>query len=134
MYTNLEHSAILRAVEFLLGQFSRRRYQSLSVTKHGKNGVRFGRCYNFSTHLTVSLSSLAEIVSYDLGHLYFTLGDVLLQQIIGIGMGSNIGPALALITTAYTEYQWIKSIYWRFPTILFKSARYVDDTLALAGL
>ena len=77
-------------------------------------------------HTYLSYSLLKEILMFDINNIYFTLGDRITQQIMGVPMGSPCSPALAIGLCMRAEH---KHILQYGKSHIHAAFRYVDDLL-----
>jgi hypothetical protein len=131
MYTALPHADILKAIKWLFSM-SRSRTRYISVPINTKGTPHYGKPSS-KDMIAMSFDLLQSIVEFDLQHSIFSLGrSTLLRQHIGIGMGSPLSPALAIIVCAYYEHMFLarpatKAVLDNNPVRL-SCVRYVDDT------
>jgi hypothetical protein len=113
MFTELLHVIIIRAVFTLISVVRAKRRSlgdtsdSLQMTVRGRGGVDFyvpGRLRR--THVTVTYALLLSAVEFGLSHIYGWVGNILVRQLQGIGMGGSDSPALAECVTVYAEREW----------------------------
>ena len=134
MYTSLDHTSIRKAVRWLLDcvrKTSRRKEVSIPISKiEGK--THLGRTGDAdSKRINFTFDELLEIVDFDLDNTYFKVGDTMLQQKVGIPMGSPLSPALAQIICAFYESNTIKQARSAGITNEVDGVRYVDDLTAV---
>lgn len=136
MYTELRHSTIKKAVDWIVTEFTKQtRRTEFTVKKRGKRGVTNGRATNTFTSTTITIQQIKKIVDFDLKHAIFAVGDPELakniyRQIIGVPMGSPLSPALAKITCMYFENIMLqKQKHEEISSI--EGLRFMDDLLAL---
>jgi hypothetical protein len=133
MYTELPHDFILEAVDWLCDTFFKQtRRQHVSAPRFARTGAHGGRDTNDATMVTFSLKELREIIEFDLKNAIFTVGDIMLQQTIGIPMGSPISPILAVVMCAYSEHKHTMERKQLNKPIV-RGLRYVDDAIMFAG-
>ena len=107
MYTELPHAAIRGAAAHFL-QWTRRRSRVLRP-KEWLVDVRRRRVYesrhqyDVSRCVRVRLSDLLDAVAFELDHIFFTVGDVTLQQQLGVSMGGYLSPAMAMMVCMVAE-------------------------------
>jgi hypothetical protein len=134
MFTSLDHASIRKAVRWLLDsvrETSRRREVSVPMSKTG-GPIHLGRSGDADTkRITLTFDEILEIVDFDLNNTYFRVGDTVLQQKVGIPMGSPLSPAIAQIVCAYYEYHTILQARLDGITNQVDGARYVDDLTAV---
>ena len=132
MYTNLEHNIIIKHVEWLLDfVLSKSRRKIICIPKFGKDKVCWGRSFNPNKSSHIQFIDLVNIVKLDIKNCYMRLGNYILQQIVGIPMGSPLSAVLAILCCCIAEYNWQISLKQRniFDHIFL--TRYVDDGLII---
>ena len=77
--------------------------------------------------VTFTFGELLGIVKFDLNNAYFRIGDTILQQRVGIPMGSPLSPALAQIVCAWYETKTIENMRREGALNEVEGVRYVDD-------
>ena len=98
-----------------------------------KFGAKWRNSYKGYT-LWFDKDKLKDAVRFILNNCYFTFGDALFRQIIGIPMGSDPAPFLANLFLYYYESEWLTKI---MKTDLERARRFantfrfIDDLLAL---
>ena len=129
MYTELSHDAILTALRWLLGVSARSRSKRICIMRKGRGGVRWGRSYDACNATTMALDELYHIIQWDLDHEVFALGNMVLRQLFGIGMGAPTSPSLAILVCAHCEHEFFASVYdaCHFTPQLVAGTRYIDD-------
>ena len=68
------------------------------VTRKSKSGITFDK------------NNLKKGIKYLMDHCYFTLGDKLFKQIIGIPMGADPAPFMANLFLYYYESKWVRKV------------------------
>lgn len=128
MYTELDHSDILRALDWILEKFGKK---SVVVKKLGRRGVSYGPNRDKKLAVTLPMAELRRMAEYELKNMYFRVGnDVILQQVKGVAMGGFQSPGMAMIVAAYSEYCWLSSL--GKDSRLVVGVRYMDDAFILA--
>ena len=138
MYTELLHSEIKKAVDWILQLYADRFGNTIKIRKRLRtdpltrdmNVVRGTSHVSEKQYMTITLDQLKQIVHFDLGNTFFKVGTKLYLQIKGIPMGSNLSPALAYLICEYYE----RRIPNRIPTSRLRflfGARYMDDLLLI---
>lgn len=136
MFTSLKHDRILVALQWLLDlshrmvnkNWKNKKSVYITIPRKGRGGATLGRAGNLRTHTQMTLNDIKDIVTLELESCYFKLGTVLLQQEIGIPMGSSASPPLAILTCAFGEYMWSSSVRTKR---IFYGLRYVDDRITI---
>ena len=113
MYTELDHTIILKALDWAILTFKRNtrsRNPTVSLPKYGRKGVYIGRT-TMSDEIYLTFDELKSIVKFDLENATFNLGsNITLRQLIGIPMGSPLSSALAPLVCIYFEHILFTSI------------------------
>jgi hypothetical protein len=131
MYTEIMHDAIASSVLYIRDQWlAGRRNDSLCINRHGRRGVCMGKSRNTAIAVTMSVETIVQIVLYELKHAFFHVGKShVLQQIIGVSMGSKAGPVLAWAVCMVHEHKYHASLGADSRFIHVK--RYFDDVWQL---
>ena len=110
----------------------RRHEVSVPLFKVSGGDVHLGRTGDADTkRITISFDEILEIIEFDLNNTYFRVGDKVLQQKVGIPMGSPPSPALAQVVCAYYEFHTIQRARSVGITNSLEGVRYVDDLTAV---
>jgi len=119
MYTGISHAEIESCVTELLDRWrSSRKPLVLGITKAGRKGVTPGYTSDRRRCASMRVETIVEIVLYELRHAFFHVGsEHIMQQIIGVSMGSKGGPVLAWCVCMLNEH--------RFHSGLGADARYL---------
>ena len=100
-------------------------FTKVQVKVRGKSARWFISGEPTSEWITITFKQIMEAADYILTHAYSKLGDIVLLQILGIGMGVQSSTAFANSITAYGEREWKLAIStFRIPTF---GMRYIDD-------
>lgn len=127
MYTALPHQHIVMSVAWALKNFtSTTRRDRVNVARRGKPDGSTGPIYDNAARVEIRISCLFDYVSCILKSCYFTCGDQLLQQTIGVPMGNHLSPALAIGACMFCEARYTQSMVVDRPLI---GLRYMDDIL-----
>jgi len=131
LYTSLEHEDI----KFALSSVVRLAF------KHSKKG--YISIYNYSSSFVKSTregtwyfdcESLITAINYLLDNCYFTIGDVIFKQIIGVPMGVDPGPYMANLTLWFYENRYLEYLYkvdYFSAKLLNKTYRLIDDITSI---
>ena len=116
LYTKIPHNKLLDSlVEIIDFAFKGNSRGKISISSNGNaNWVNNARKSSF----VFDKSSLIEAVKFLITNCYFTVGNMLLKQIIGIPMGLDPAPYFANDFLFSYESKWIKktknlTIYWQ---------------------
>ena len=130
MYTNLSHQSIRRSIQWLIevGRDDRRRsihYNTISIHRRKRSDVHFGRNYNNIAYVTINVTTLLDVVDFDLNQCIFTIGDIISKQVDGIPMGGYLSAIMAIVTCSYSEYQFHSTL--GVDVMYIRAIRYMDD-------
>ena len=129
MYTAFSHKHIVMSVAWTLTNFaSTKRRDRVNVARRGKPDGSAGPIYDNIARVEIRVAGLFDYVSCILNSCYFTCGDQLLQQTIGVLMGNHLSPALAIVACMFCEDRYTRSMEVGRPII---GLRYMDDILYL---
>ena len=125
MYTELPHEDIIAALEWAFSLFkSQHNTTFVTVDRFGRNGVSTGVRKRKSS-CVFSLEDLTAIVKFDLDNCY-SVGGSIIQQTVGIPMGSPLSPALAVLICIFYEHSMISDLP-PHPNVHLVGTRYIDD-------
>lgn len=130
MYTNVEHKRMKTVIEWVLGLINMHFAQDIFVpTARASppmwNGTR--RSPTIKGHV-ITIEYMKQVLFYDLRHIFFTVGNKLIRQTLGIPMGSPCSPALAVALCMYAEHAFAIA----HPGEILRGYRYIDDILVFA--
>ena len=107
LYTKIPHDKLLFVLNDLIDFcFQGGTNNHVAVTKFGAKWVTNPSKYT----LTFDKTKMKNAVKYLMDNCYFTFGEKLFQQIIGIPMGSDPAPFMANLFLYYYESKWLKEI------------------------
>jgi hypothetical protein len=131
MYTEISHSEIVSCVDVLLQHWrAQRRPAVLNITKAGRKGVSPGYTCDRRVAASMRVDTVVQIVMYELQHAYFHVGcSHIMQQIIGVSMGSKGGPVLAWCVCMINEHRFHSSL--GVDSRYIRVFRYFDDVWQL---
>lgn len=128
MYTALPHAAIRTAVTWCCSEYHRkRRRDRVSIAIRGKTDGRRGRTYDTAQRREILLAEMVDIADINLQESFFTAGDLIILQRVGIPMGCPLSPALAICVCIYAEAMLLLSRAVVERPIV--GIRYFDDLL-----
>ena len=85
-------------------------------------------------HIVFAKSLLKEAIKFHLHNCFFSIGNIIMIQLIGIPMGSDPAPFFSNLFLAHKEADWVKA-QRKLGTIIVRkfnnSIRFIDDLLAL---
>ena len=107
LYTKIPHDKLL-AVMFELVDFCFQggTHEQLSISKHGARWVS----KNFRTGLRFSRQLVKDAMQYLMDNCYFTFGEKVFRQVIGIPMGSDPAPFMANLFLYHYESKWVRNL------------------------
>ena len=77
--------------------------------------------------ISVTIENMMEVMEFDIDNIFFTIGDKIIKQTLGIPMGSPASPAMAIALCMYYEHRFQESN----PEFgIIQGHRYVDDLIA----
>ena len=131
LYTKIPHDKLLFVLNELTDVcFNGGNRELISVTKSGARWVT-----KPSSHgITFTKSTLKEAIKYLMENCFFTLGDRIFRQTIGIPMGSDPAPFMANLFLYYYESNYVKKVKKKDIFIARKfrhTYRFIDDLLAV---
>ena len=133
MFTALPQPKIKQAtIDLLRLAQSVTRRKWITIHKYKKKGVRWGRSFDKRNFVEMHYKDLLNFVELDIFNCYFTIGDQILKQIIGIPMGSPMSPPNAVILCAIAEINFMKQIKHRHIINNTFMTRYIDDGLIIS--
>jgi hypothetical protein len=131
MYTEITHPEIESCVwEVVQRWLAGRGSAVLNVAKAGRRGVTPGYTKNPRIAASMRVTSIASILLYELQHAYFHVGcQHIMQQVMGVAMGSKGGPVLAWCVCMINEQRFHESL--GTDSRYLKVWRYFDDVWQL---
>ena len=135
MYTNIPHPALMEAIQWVVDLVRDLPDAKLGISvkkvQHGKSEARWACPSDLSPAMkkswrVISIDEMVAIIQHDIENIFFTVGDRLQQQTLGIPMGSPCSPALAIALCMHAEHGFLSS----HPNPdKFVGFRYIDDLL-----
>jgi len=130
LYTHIPHDKLIFVLKEIVDfAFNGGTNKYISVTKRGayfvKNQNKDKTCY--------TKESIKEAIAFIMENCYFTVGNRICRQIIGIPMGSDPAPFFANFFLAYYECNYIKELRKKDPAEARKYrniCRFIDDLVA----
>jgi hypothetical protein len=97
MYTEIDHGDIERCVRIAVSKWkAQKKPLVLNIMRRGRKGVSPGYTADPSKAVSMPVDVIVDIVLYELKHTFFHVNIAhMLQQTIGVSMGSKGGPVLA---------------------------------------
>jgi len=107
LYTKIPHDKLIFVLNSLIDFcYKHMEYKTLAVTKYGAKWVNDADRYD----ICFDCSGMKEAVAYLLSNCFFTIGNTLFRQIIGIPMGSDPAPFFANLFLYFYESKWLKEL------------------------
>jgi hypothetical protein len=131
MYTEISHAEIESCVSELLQCWRREGKPAvLNVTKMGRKGVTTGYTCDRRVAASMRVDTIVQIVLYELRHAFFHVGcKHIMQQVIGVSMGSKGGPVLAWCVCMVNEHRFHRTL--GVDSRYIRVYRYFDDVWQL---
>lgn len=106
LYTKIPHEKLLEVMNELVDFcFRGGSHEQLSVSSYYARWVKNIRC-----GLSFTKTKFKEALNYLMGDCYFTFGNKIFRQVIGIPMGSDPAPFMANLFLYYCENKWIRNL------------------------
>jgi hypothetical protein len=131
MYTEIVHADIENCVRCVLNKWKEQgKPLILNIMRRGRKGVAVGYTADRSQSVSIDVDVIVEMVLYELKHAFFKVGvSHVLQQSIGVAMGSKSGPVLAWAVCMIHEDKFHSSL--GSDTRYIHVYRYFDDVWQL---
>ena len=127
LYTNLDHSDIKTALSSVIKlMFKHAKCKFISIYSKSFAWVNKPRDTTFS----FDENSLIEAVNFLIDNCYFTMGNQVFRQVIGVPIGVDPGPYIANLTLWYYENGYLEKLYKRdyfSARMMGKTFRLIDD-------
>ncbi|GBG90556.1 hypothetical protein CBR_g50899 [Chara braunii] len=131
MFTHLSHGAIRDATEWLFSHFEDRGYRQFKVAVRGRLTVLSKTRKKEEGYVTVTIQHIREMLGFQLAGSFASCQTLTIRQVTGIPMGRATSPALACITCAHAEFQFLTSL--GKDRSLCHGIRVVDDITLFVG-
>jgi hypothetical protein len=132
MYTNIVHNELKTRIKMAIDlAFDRQNKFGSSFIAMTEKSVHW--CKSKSSGVTISREKLTMWVDFLIDNTYFTFGNTVWRQIIGIPMGTSCAPLLANIFLFSYEFEYVRSTMrsdFRLCCLL-KGSRLIDDLTVL---
>ena len=130
LYTNIPHDKLINVLDHTIDfAFKGKQFQNISVNDSGQpRWCKKSKGFLFTKEL------LKTAVRYLIGNSFFTVGDFIFRQIIGIPMGSDPAPFFANLFLHYYEWQWVekhKKCNFLATRKLNNTFRFIDDLITI---
>jgi hypothetical protein len=131
MYTEISHADIDRCVAAVFDAWTQSGGAPvLCITKSGRCGVSTGRTRDTRQAVTMPLSTVRDIMLFELHNAYFRVGKAhILHQGMGVSMGSSGGPVVAWNVCMVSEAKFHATL--GADERFIKVYRYFDDVWQL---
>ena len=133
LYTKIPHDKLIFVLNSIIDFcFKGGPCKFIAITKYGAKWVEDNSNYD----ICFDVGKMKEAVSYVLNNCYFTVGDKVFRQIIGIPMGSDPAPFFANFFLYFYERQWLlnlKKIDLIKARKFCNTFRFIDDLNVLNG-
>ena len=107
LYTKIPHDKLLEVMfELVDFCFQGGSHEQLSVSKTTARWVS----KNYRTGLRFSRQLVKDALKYLMGNCFFTCGEKVFRQVIGIPMGSDPAPFMANLFLYHYENKWLKNL------------------------
>ena len=124
LYTNLRHDEIKVALKDVVNlAFKHSKCPYISIYESGFAWVKNPRENTFR----FNVDTLINTIDFILDNSYFSMGNMIFRQIIGVPIGVNPGPFIANLTLLYYEYKYLDKLY----RIDYYSAKRLNNTFRL---
>ena len=131
LYTKIPHDKLISVLNEITDTcFKGGDRELISVTNSGARWVTKPSAIG----ITFTKASFKDAIKYLMSNCFFTLGDVLFRQVIGIPMGSDPAPFMANLFLYYYESKYVKEVKKKdlFTARKFRNTfRFIDDLLAI---
>ena len=131
LYTKIPHDKLLEVLNELVDFcFQGGTHQQLSVSKSGARWVS----NSYRSGLRFDRKAVKDAIKYLMSNCFFTLGNKIFQQVIGIPMGSDPAPFMANLFLYYYENKWIKNlkkVNLQKARKFCNTFRFIDDLLTI---
>ena len=130
LYTNIPHDKLIETLNFVIDfSFKGKTQSKISINKYNE-----ARWCKSSKHFTFSITSLKKALEYIISNCYFSIGDHVFKQIIGIPMGSDPAPYFANLFLFYFEMKWmdkLKKDNFAATRKYSNTFRFIDDLITI---
>ena len=131
LYTKIPHQKLLEVLNELVDFcFKGGTHEQLSLTNSGAKWVS----KSSKTGLIFDRIAIKDAIKYLMGNCYFTFGEKIFRQIIGIPMGSDPAPFMANLFLYHYESNWTKNLKQNSiqrARMFRHTFRYKDDLLTI---
>ena len=126
LYTNLDHKDIFQMLDETVRKGSGFSKRFIKI-----NGYFASWCTSNTSINTYDINQISDMTQFLISNTYFTVGDTVFKQNVGIPMGTDVAPALANIFLFGYEYKYYMNLIkigdWKNANLLKYTFRYIDD-------
>ena len=131
LYTNIPHNKLINVLNELIDFcFKGWENKHIAVTKYGAKWVT-----DVTKHdLVFSKEKIKDALKFLMSSCFFTLGNLLFKQVIGISMGSDPAPLMANLFLYFYENKWLMQLKRKDLVSARKfgnTFRFIDDLCAI---
>ncbi len=129
LYTCLEHQEITKWLERFLDSAFKNTNKSICLHEHSANW-----CWTNRTGTLVNKDQILILINWLISNTYFSCGDLVVKQDVGIPMGTDCAPDIANITLGSMEFKFVNTLLKTNLTDCKKlryTYRYLDDITCL---
>ena len=131
LYTNIPHNKLINVLNQLI-DFCFKGWENkfIAITKFGARWVTDQSKYN----LVFNKKKIKDALRYLMNNCFFTLGNLLFKQVIGIPMGSDPAPFMANLFLYFYENKWLMKLKKQDLNKARKfgsTFRFIDDLCAI---
>ena len=131
LYTKINHEELMAAMSYVVDKaFLGSRAERISIYD---TGSRWSNSPSEST-FSVDCEELKDMIRYLVSNIYFTFGDTVFRQTIGIPMGTDCAPFLANLFLYSYEFKYMEKLCkenYSLARKLSLTFRYIDDLITL---
>ena len=131
LYTNIPHNKLIAVLNELIDFcFQGREDKLIAITKYGAKWVADKSKYE----LLFDKEKIKSALEFLMSSCFFTLGNLLFKQVIGIPMGSDPAPFMANLFLYFYENKWLSELKKKdlFSARRFSNTfRFIDDLCAI---
>ena len=130
LYTNIPHDKLINVLNYTIDfAFKGKQFPNISVNESAQP-----RWCKKSKGFLFTKGLLKTAVQYLIENSFFTVGDYIFRQTIGIPMGSDPAPFFANLFLHYYEHQWVekhKKSNFLATRKLQNTYRFIDDLITI---
>jgi len=131
MFDRLSHVGVLEDAKYFFSMLATCCTEDIFRVPRGKNAqAAIGKNPGKGNGYQATFSNVYTALEYELGNTTFTAGILVIQQLMGAGMGGRMSPFAARVTCMVQEHKWQIAIK-EFLSAPIVMTRLVDDTQAV---